>query len=459
MGLKGYLGFMAPLSEPSAHSIELVAPLVYLATVLLGVAFYCAVNGWSLDIGFYFATQVVLGQMYDTPQENDWSRVFTLAYFIWGTSLLAAAIGAMANQIISRTLRNITEERKKALDALQSPDGSPVAEASSRWSSFLLSIGWYDHSSRYIGIGCMLTWCALGVAYGVVANEWTVAHSLYCTASSLCANGMCAPACAGTDALAACDTPLLLLALYITVGVPLFAFSMAQVVGIAIEKYVRASELRMLKSPLSSSEFEYAMELSRGTHSPSAPRERVIDLGGFIVMELLRLRKVDLCDLDLIRRLFAEVDVDCNGVIDLDELQRHALLPSARGEDAHSEDSHRSAHGSEAASVGQEDDSAAVEAYNRTLVPLMNHLHAEAREQLQRRNSSRETRIERSQTMGAPAFVEKCKQDHGRWRRSFSSSELPSGSKAESVPLLAGRAAGNSNIPGLRASRRADSVV
>ena len=303
----------------TGHPLEVVAPLVFLTSLLIGTVFYGLVNRWTWDMSFYFAAQTLLGNMYGVPIEpTSLSVMFTLFYFIWGTTMLAAAISGLANQILIRTVRSISEERSKALDYLTSRKNNQIASSSSILPDYessamfltqtLFHIGYFEHKSRYLTFLALFLWYLVGLAYGVLFEKWTLAHASYCAVSAMAANGLCPPTCINGSPLH-CVLGVyraVLIGLYIIIGVPLFAFSMAQVVGVFIERMVRASELKTLTRPLSEAEFQYAIALHQAQHAGS--REAKIDLGGFIVMELLRLQKINESDLDFIRKIFEELD-------------------------------------------------------------------------------------------------------------------------------------------------------
>ena len=305
------------------RTLEVAAPLVFLVSLLIGTVFYAWINRWSWDLSFYFAAQTLLGNMYGVPIEpNSLSVMFTLFYFIWGTTMLAAAISGMANQILIRTVRTISEERAKALDYITSRKNREIETRSSLLPDYetsavyltqtLFHIGYFEHKTKYLTVLALLFWYAIGIAYGVWFEKWTLFHASYCAVSAMAANGLCPPTCVNGSPLNCVlgAYRAVLIGLYILVGVPLFAFSMAQVVGLFIEKMVRASELRTLTRPLTEAEFQYAIALHQAQHAGS--REAKIDLGGFIVMELLRLQKISESDLDFIRKIFDELDEGTN---------------------------------------------------------------------------------------------------------------------------------------------------
>jgi hypothetical protein len=307
-------------------TVEIIAPVIFFCSVSIGTVFYMFNNDWSFDISYYYAMQVLLGNMYGVPTEpNDESMVFTLFYFIWGTTMLAAFIGALANNIMISTVKAVSEERAKALEyvASQRSNVSRIAGFTSsaefqdlpdyglRTTEFLVYIGYFEHKTRYLCLFLVFLWYLVGVAYGLYFENWDVSHSSFCALSAMAANGLCPPDCSDGD-IFSCKigvTRALLHGHYILVGVPLFAFTMAQMVGLLIERAVRASEQKLLQRPLTETEFKLAAKF-RSSHGPAEmSKKTAIDLGGFIVMELLRLRKIDECDLEFIEALFNKLDL------------------------------------------------------------------------------------------------------------------------------------------------------
>ena len=188
----------------TGHPLEVVAPLVFLTSLLIGTVFYGLVNRWTWDMSFYFAAQTLLGNMYGVPIEpTSLSVMFTLFYFVWGTTMLAAAISGLANQILIRTVRSISEERSKALDYLTSRKNNQIASSSSILPDYessamfltqtLFHIGYFEHKSRYLTFLALFLWYLVGLAYGVLFEKWTLAHASYCAVSAMAANGLCPP--------------------------------------------------------------------------------------------------------------------------------------------------------------------------------------------------------------------------------------------------------------------------
>lgn len=123
----------------------------------------------------------------------------------------------------------------------------------------------------------------------------------------------------------------------------MFAYAMGQFAELMVERAVRANEFKLMSRPLTEAEFRFAYEMQRGkiadyydeesssdgaTPAPMFKasskqnsnrsinvRELRLDLGDFIVLELLRLQKITQEDLEYIKMVFELLDDDGDGVL------------------------------------------------------------------------------------------------------------------------------------------------
>lgn len=365
--------------EREVQNIAIIAPFVFFSSLIVGTAFYSIFNSWNLDVSFYYATQVILGNMYGVPSEpNYWSPVFTLVLFVWGTSMIATAIGALISQIVTKTLKTIAEERREIVDYITQEQGDDQHYNSSNtnkawlfFKGFLVTIGWFDHTSKYVTAIAAFAWYLVGILYGTLFERWDLSHSSFCALSAMAANGLCPPDASKDGTVN--GTRAILYGTYILIGVPLFAFTMAQMVAVVVERMVRASEVQLMMRPLSETEYEYARKLrhGNGVSSSTSKANDTIDLGGFLVMELLRLKKIDTSDLELIKAVFDQIDEDKNGVLDLRELQSHSFV------DMHSSEAEASTVVTEVASPVEKK---GARRYNSLILPFITQIQHEARE-------------------------------------------------------------------------------
>jgi hypothetical protein len=121
------------------------------------------------------------------------------------------------------------------------------------------------------------------------------------------------------------DLESIFLALYIMIGVPLFSITLGQLSLSIVENAVRESERQILSRPLSTDEFSLVRALHRHDHRHSfnvtkakakeeeeEDEEEHVDLSDFIVLELLRLQRVDEDELLAITALFDKLESEKN---------------------------------------------------------------------------------------------------------------------------------------------------
>ena len=282
-----------------AENIYYTSSLVFFASLFIGIAFYMHVNQWSFALSYYFAASVLLGDMYLLPTEpTSASQLFTLCYFLWGTTLLAGAVAATANTLITNAGKVAADERKRIMQ-LQSTVSNRVgnkkksAESSSstgldesakyyknlsdthphmiylqmRFYEFLRSIHWFHYRSKYIAISSLLFWVFVGFLYGEYYEGWDYSYSLKFAFAAVSASGSFPPTCPPTAA-GSCDLGTvrsLLVGSYIIVGVPIFAYTMGQFAEFLVEHAIRVNEQNLMLRPLTEEEFRFAYELQKGT--------------------------------------------------------------------------------------------------------------------------------------------------------------------------------------------------
>eukprot|EP00981_Chlorochromonas_danica_P015850 scaffold14709_cov268-Ochromonas_danica.AAC.13 len=358
-------------------NLYFLAPLVVFLSLLLGMAFYMIANGWDLALSYYYAASVLLGALYLVPNEpNPYSPIFTQWYFLWGTTLIMGAIAAMANDLLYNASRVAADERKRMITRLDSSSSSsyppPPATTTTLTSlrdQLLEAIGWQDHRNRYIVVMLAILWYLLGILYGVYYEHWDIYHAAFFSLSAMSASGTSPPVCeeeggaaggGGGSPSSTCrlgNMRSFLVGTYLLFGVPIFTYTMGQFAEILVERAIRARERELLMRPLSEEEFRFAMELQGGLTRTSTTatddttpigtggrssssrsetpvggggggvggggggeqqeqeQEVRLDLGDFIILELLRLQKISQHDLDYIKDLFRILDADGDGVL------------------------------------------------------------------------------------------------------------------------------------------------
>mgnify|MGYP003386760050 CR=1 FL=1 len=161
--------------------------------------------------------------------------------------------------------------------------------------NILYQIGWVDNKARYRIWLALLFWIVVGILYGLYYEEFDLADSVYFTFDTLVEMALSTPTCytkQGTLSDEDCEFGVfrgIFLSLYIQIGCPLFALSVAHFAGIIIEATVRQHEKEILHTPLTEEEYQFASNLYG--------EDELLNLGEFTILELLRLQRVSMEDL------------------------------------------------------------------------------------------------------------------------------------------------------------------
>lgn len=99
------------LKKPETRALLILAAFV----LLVGVAFFTLVEGWSLVDAIYFCV-VTLGTVGygDKTPSSDLAKIFTTLYIIVGLSIIGGFIATMGQMINSRA-QNIENELRRAV--------------------------------------------------------------------------------------------------------------------------------------------------------------------------------------------------------------------------------------------------------------------------------------------------------------------------------------------------------
>jgi len=255
-----------------------------------------------------------------------------LITFVWGSTLLAGAIGAFATSVVD----NATIQQRKRLK-LYAPidedhDGSIGCYDWLNYyaNNILVAVGWNTHYRKYLTFLSMTLWIGLGIYYGTVYEQWTSGFALYYSVAAISGSGASPPVCEGEDDenCSLGSFRAYFMTFYLIVGVPLFTLTLGQFSLALVEKAVRSRELNAMLQPLSEEEYEFACTLDTRDSRASKDQQVGIDLAQFLVMEMLRLKRFDRDDIYEIKELFNAIDYDNQGVITTEKLHKCHLFSS-----------------------------------------------------------------------------------------------------------------------------------
>jgi hypothetical protein len=157
-----------------------------------------------------------------------------------------------------------------------------------------------------------------GTIYGVFVERQPWNYSLYFAFGAMVSSGVPPPKCEGEPN--SCEVGVLrasFVCIYIIVGIPLFALFLTQVGSYFAERAIRVHEMHVLHRPLSQSEFQYSdvLRAARGSKrivvddgTVGQPLRTVtLSLSDFIVLELLRLKRMSPEELEDIKGIFDSI--------------------------------------------------------------------------------------------------------------------------------------------------------
>jgi hypothetical protein len=120
------------------------------------------------------------------------------------------------------------------------------------WYSFKILIGWYTNRMRVKIVLAAVVWVFVGVAYGLLFENWSFIQSVYFATSALSTAGLQTPSCNGGDEYN-CSLGKIrgsYLGIYILIGVPLYACAVGQFAGVFIDKAVHNRERERMQQPI-----------------------------------------------------------------------------------------------------------------------------------------------------------------------------------------------------------------
>jgi hypothetical protein len=331
------------------EDIFLVAPIVLFVSLVIGVSFYYFIEDWDLPTSIYYATQALLGEMFLAPGEgSSVSQVFTLCYYLYGTTLLAGAIGTFSTSVVAASVKY---ERQRARFMT---NGESEEEEESYGNLYKQIIHYFSQpcvQTTATTIVALLTWILVGVLYGHHIEGWDYGAALYYVLAAISGTGVVLPGVCAEEYGPNCrlhTRRALSISIYLLIGIPLYGYTMGQYAGFIVSRAIRTSEFKFLTRPLTEDEYQLAMDICRhskphhqvlgvshlrslsGSFSGSAQTPRQsnpqINLTEFIILELLRLKRFDEDDILEITQLFNAIDSSGEGVIETKRLRHASVL-------------------------------------------------------------------------------------------------------------------------------------
>jgi len=299
-----------------------LGPVIFIIATVVGTLFYTLYNKWDVPTSIFFAINTLLGANYGVPDNEDIASKFvSIILYILGTSLIAAAVAAFTT--------NTVKNAKSMQDEVRKQERFKSFADPSNQSTWLVLIDWQHHSYKYKTCMFAFAWFCLGVIYAYCFEGWDLVHSLHFALGAMSARGDPAPHCEtrNDSKIGGCSFGIVRSALcgvYLIVGVQLYMLMIGNYCGLLCERAVAAQEKSILNRPLEQKEFELALSLKHHRKDQDDAAASVsLDLKDFILLELIRLGRLDEDFIAEVRNIFDDIDSDGSGELGTNELREH----------------------------------------------------------------------------------------------------------------------------------------
>lgn len=363
------------VSEPirKRGRMYLTCILIVLLWISTGTIFYSKFNNWPLAQSFFYAVDagMSIGFCTDVAETKIGSRAFTIIFILLGASSVGGALALFIQDIMEGAvvLRNCKFEQILAKNAFcradKDGDGtlnySEFRELVEQWTGCHLADEHFDKLYEKFGIdqkgnissqtflkkipdldkllkfdnnplysnkwyirkaiefkeivcatfnghnrifAACFAWVSMGIIWGKVRMKWDIITATHFAISALATGGLTGPPVDKNGILPL--EPALFCGIFCLIGIPLFALTLAHFARVLVESQVVAEEKHAILRPLQRKEFELAKSLC-------SPEDQMVHLSDFIVLQLLKMGKVDMNTIDLMKTQFEILDVEGSG--------------------------------------------------------------------------------------------------------------------------------------------------
>ena len=308
-----FIGFMIAVLVMFAWSAEahmLKSVLLWVVPYFVIVStIYSNLNDWPLEQGFFYAVDTGCSIGFGAFEEtNDTSRAFTVIHILLTDSLIVFGLfqlfldttlkkSTISNEALQRFYRRLTNRHSKGKENKNHEE---------------------KKSSIHLSILLLLFYFFVGVQWGRHRHNWSFLHSLYFSVSALSSVGLETPHPSKETGFLRQDDAIFV-GLYCLSGVPLMGIAM-QSIASRVFTSKRLGAVNYTTSKIEQTEYSDAakiLEMDRGSS---------VGLPEFVVLEMLRLKKVDTSVLGELKKLFRRIDGDHDGTLTLEDLVQWGML-------------------------------------------------------------------------------------------------------------------------------------
>ena len=164
--------------------IIVIVLTVYFTWIVVGILWYRYFDGFTFATAFFYTVEAGLSIGFCYPSEvTDQSRIFTVFFVMTAGSLISGSLAGLMSQIVARTFSIKPDQHRHGLFKPRDEYGNLTLSSVTTyiWFEFKYSIGWYSPivRSRIVVSIIFLITMAIGTAYGVLVEKYSVISALY----------------------------------------------------------------------------------------------------------------------------------------------------------------------------------------------------------------------------------------------------------------------------------------
>jgi hypothetical protein len=273
----------------------------------IGATFYSFFYGWPWLTALYYSAQAGLSIGFGAlPETSDVSRFYTVLHVLAGSSFIAGSLGMFVTNTLEKT--NMDWEammNKEVAKELQVEGGNVSVDIDT----------FYKRNRAFIlTTAISILWMAMGVAYGCFYEGYTIIQAIYFAITACSTAGLQAPS---VD-LESNNVWMLYVAVFITVGVPVYGMVLGQAANLLVADYIQGQTERALTQHMDEAQLEFALSFQEQKGSKKAHK---IEYADFLAFSCIRLGLMDVDMVKAIKEQYHELDVDNSGYLELTEIK------------------------------------------------------------------------------------------------------------------------------------------
>jgi hypothetical protein len=256
-------------------------------------------------------------------ETEDLSLVWSIIMILCGSSFIGGAIGYFGAMAIE-SAEESSGSHKGEMEEPTKAEKSKASVLSCFYNMFINpSIQYYNDNRTFLNVyGLLFVWITIGTTYGVFYEGWSILRSVYYAVANLSTAGAQAPATNAEGELTAIQGWFG--GFFSATGVPIFGLALGQLGGILVDRAIETKEKKAMGRLILKHEFDTVANLN-----PTGDDDGV-DFTEFILLELIRLNRLSLGQLEHIREEFRLRDIHNNGEVSWQEIRNFQIKRAAK---------------------------------------------------------------------------------------------------------------------------------